>query len=179
MELSKLYITLAVTGVEQAKNEINDVTDTAEKSSNKMSKFGSIMKGIGKGVLVATGAVATASVGLIKKVSSNYGALQQSIGGIETLFKDSADKVIQNANNAYTTAGISANDYMQQVTSFSASLLQALGGDTEKACDSADMAIRDMADNANKMGTSMEMIQNAYQGFSKQNYTMLDNLKLG
>ena len=179
MELSKLYITLAVTGVEQAKADINDVTDTTEKSSNKMSKFGSIMKGIGKGVLVATGAVATASVGLIKKVSSNYGALQQSIGGIETLFGESADKVIKNANNAFTTAGISANDYMQQVTSFSASLLQSLGGDTEKACDSADMAIRDMADNANKMGTSMEMIQNAYQGFSKQNYTMLDNLKLG
>lgn len=179
MELSKLYITLAVTGVEQAKADINDVTDTTEKSSTKMSKFGSIMKGIGKGVLVATGAVATASVGLIKKVSSNYGALQQSIGGIETLFGESADKVIKNANNAFTTAGISANDYMQQVTSFSASLLQSLGGDTEKACDSADMAIRDMADNANKMGTSMEMIQNAYQGFSKQNYTMLDNLKLG
>ena len=179
MELSKLYITLAVTGVEQAKADINDVTDTTEKSSNKMSKFGSFMKGLGKGVLVATGAVATASVGLIKKVSSNYGALQQSIGGIETLFGESADKVIKNANNAFTTAGISANDYMQQVTSFSASLLQSLGGDTEKACDSADMAIRDMADNANKMGTSMEMIQNAYQGFSKQNYTMLDNLKLG
>ena len=179
MELSKLYITLAVTGVEQAKADINDVTDTTEKSSNKMSKFGSIMKGIGKGVLVATGAVAGASIGFIKKVSSNYGALQQSIGGIETLFGESADKVIKNANNAFTTAGISANDYMQQVTSFSASLLQSLGGDTEKACDSADMAIRDMADNANKMGTSMEMIQNAYQGFSKQNYTMLDNLKLG
>ena len=179
MELFKLYGKIAVQGVEEAKADINDVTDEAEKSSNKMSKFGSFMKGLGKGVLVATGAVATASVGLIKKVSSNYGALQQSIGGIETLFGKSADKVIQNANNAFTTAGISANDYMQQVTSFSASLLQSLDGDTEKACDSADMAIRDMADNANKMGTSMEMIQNAYQGFSKQNYTMLDNLKLG
>ena len=130
------------------------------------------MKGIGKGVLVTTGAVATGSVALIKKVSSSYGALQQSIGGIETLFKESSDKVIQNANNAFKTAGISANEYMQQVTSFSASLLQALDGDTEKACDSADMAIRDMANNANKMGTSMEMIQNAYQGFSKQNYTI-------
>ena len=179
MELSKLYVTLAVLGVNKAKQDIESFTGTAEKSSSKMSKFGSFMKVLGKGVLATTGAVATGGVKLIKSVSSSYGALQQSIGGIETLFGKSADKVIKNANNAFTTAGISANDYMQQVTSFSASLLQSLGGDTEKACDSADMAIRDMADNANKMGTSMEMIQNAYQGFSKQNYTMLDNLKLG
>ena len=179
MELFKIFGTVGLKGVNESEEELKDLTDTAEKSSSKISKFTSVAKGIGKGVLVATGAVATASIGLIKKVSSNYGALQQSIGGIETLFGESADKVIKNANNAFTTAGISANDYMQQVTSFSASLLQALGGDTEKACDSADMAIRDMADNANKMGTSMEMIQNAYQGFSKQNYTMLDNLKLG
>ncbi len=179
MELFKIFGTVGLKGVNETKQELNDVTDKAEKSSNKMSKLGSFMKGVGKGVLVATGAVATGSVALIKSVSSSYGALQQSIGGIETLFGKSADKVIKNANNAFTTAGISANDYMQQVTSFSASLLQALGGDTEKACDSADMAIRDMADNANKMGTSMESIQNAYQGFSKQNYTMLDNLKLG
>lgn len=179
MELFKIFGTVGLKGVNETKQELNDVTDKAEKSSNRMSKLGSFMKGVGKGVLVATGAVATGSVALIKSVSSSYGALQQSIGGIETLFGKSADKVIKNANNAFTTAGISANDYMQQVTSFSASLLQALGGDTEKACDSADMAIRDMADNANKMGTSMESIQNAYQGFSKQNYTMLDNLKLG
>ena len=179
MELFKIFGTVGLKGVEESNQELDNLTNNAEKSSSKLSKFGSVMKGIGKGVLVATGAVATASVGLIKQVSSNYGALQQSIGGIETLFGKSANKVIENANNAFTTAGISANDYMQQVTSFSASLLQALGGDTEKACDTADMAIRDMADNANKMGTSMEMIQNAYQGFSKQNYTMLDNLKLG
>ena len=179
MELFRLFGTIGLKGVEESERQIKDLTDNAERSSSKLSKFGGFMKGLGKGVLVATGAVATGGVALIKSVSSQYGALQQSIGGIETLFKDSADKVIANANNAYTTAGISANDYMQQVTSFSASLLQALGGDTEKACDSADMAIRDMADNANKMGTSMEMIQNAYQGFSKQNYTMLDNLKLG
>lgn len=179
MELFKIFGTLALKGVDSAEKELKDLTGEAEKSSSKLSKFGSVMKGIGKGVLVTTGAVATGSVALIKKVSSSYGALQQSIGGIETLFKDSSDKVIQNANNAFKTAGISANEYMQQVTSFSASLLQALDGDTEKACESADMAIRDMADNANKMGTSMEMIQNAYQGFSKQNYTMLDNLKLG
>lgn len=179
MELFKIFGTVGLKGVNDTKQDLNDVTDTAEKSSSKLSKLGRVMGGIGKGVLAVTGAVATAGVGLIKSVSSSYGALQQSIGGIETLFGESANKVIENANNAFTTAGISANDYMQQVTSFSASLLQALGGDTEKACDSADMAIRDMADNANKMGTSMEMIQNAYQGFSKQNYTMLDNLKLG
>lgn len=179
MDLFKLYGTISLKGVEESEKQIREVTNTAEKSSSKLSKFGGFMAGVGKGVLAVTGAVTTGAIGLVKQVSSSYGALQQSIGGIETLFKDSASKVIENANNAYTTAGISANEYMQQVTSFSASLLQALDGDTEKACESADMAIRDMADNANKMGTSMEMIQNAYQGFSKQNYTMLDNLKLG
>lgn len=107
------------------------------------------------------------------------GDLEQSLGGIETLFKDSADIVITNAKKAYMTAGVSANDYMQQVTSFSASLLQSLGGDTEAAAKVADMAVIDMADNANKMGSTVESIQNAYQGFAKQNYTMLDNLKLG
>ena len=179
MELFRIFGTIGINGVDKVKNELNDVTNDAEKSSSKLSKFGGFMKGVGAGVLAVTGAVATGGIALIKNVSSQYGALQQSIGGIETLFKGSADKVIENANNAFTTAGISANEYMQQVTSFSASLLQAVGGDTEKACNTADMAIRDMADNANKMGTSMEMIQNAYQGFAKQNYTMLDNLKLG
>ena len=105
--------------------------------------------------------------------------LQQSIGGIETLFKGSADKVIDYANIAYKTAGLSANDYMESVTGFSASLLQSMGGDTKKAAKVADMAMIDMADNANKMGTDMGSIQTAYQGFAKQNYTMLDNLKLG
>lgn len=107
------------------------------------------------------------------------GALQQSLGGVETLFKDSASQVIAAANEAYRTAGVSANDYMKQVTSFSATLLQGLGGDTEAAAGYADKAIVQMADNANKMGTSMESIRYAYQGFAKDNYTMLDNLKLG
>ena len=106
-------------------------------------------------------------------------ALEQSLGGIETLFKDSADKVKANAAKAYQTAGMSANDYMELTTSFSASLLSSLAGDTSKAADVADMAMVDMSDNANKMGTNMEDIKNAYQGFAKQNYTMLDNLKLG
>lgn len=125
-------------------------------------------------------AIVAAGIGTALKATLMEGAdLQQSLGGIETLFKDSADKVIENAKNAYKTAGLSANDYMESVTSFSASLLQGLAGDTNKAADVADMALTDMSDNANKMGTSMELIQNAYQGFAKQNYTMLDNLKLG
>ena len=110
---------------------------------------------------------------------SSYSSYEQLVGGVDTLFKDSSEKVQQYAANAYQTAGMSANEYMEQVTSFSASLLKGLGGDTDKAADYADMAMRDMSDNANKMGTSMEAITNAYQGFAKQNYTMLDNLKLG
>ena len=107
------------------------------------------------------------------------GKLQQSLGGIETLFKDNADRVKGYAKEAYRTTGLSANAYMENVTGFSASLLQSLGGNTKKAAETANMAMIDMADNSNKMGTSMEAIQNAYQGFAKQNYTMLDNLKLG
>lgn len=122
---------------------------------------------------------AAAAVGVGKIISDSInegGKLQQSIGGIETLFKGTADKVVANAKQAFKTAGMSANEYMELTTSFSASLLQSVGGDTEKAAKYADMAIVDMSDNANKMGTSMESIQNAYQGFAKQNYTMLDNL---
>ena len=110
---------------------------------------------------------------------NSYAEYEQLVGGVETLFKDSSDIVMQYAANAYQTAGLSANDYMSTVTSFSASLLQGLGGDTEQAAEIANLAITDMSDNANKMGTDMEAIQNAYQGFAKQNYTMLDNLKLG
>lgn len=172
MELFKLVGKLAIEGVNEASEQLDGITD-------KAGKFKSAMGLIGKGALAVTGAVATGTVALVKSVSGAYGELQQSIGGIETLFGDSADKVIENANNAFKTAGLSANDYMQQVTSFSASLLQAVGGDTVKASETANMAIIDMADNANKMGTSIDMIQNAYQGFAKQNYTMLDNLKLG
>ena len=118
-------------------------------------------------------------VNLGKTALDSVGALEQNVGGVETLFGDTADAVIAAADRAYQTAGMSANDYMSTVTSFSASLLQSLSGNTEEAAQVADMAIIDMADNANKMGTSMDMIQNAYQGFAKQNYTMLDNLKLG
>ena len=114
-----------------------------------------------------------------KQAYSNYASYEQLVGGVQTLFGESSDKLIEYAQKAYKTAGVSANEYMEQATSFSATLLQGLQGDTEKAVEYADMAIKDMADNANKMGTSMYMIQNAYQGFAKDNYTMLDNLKLG
>lgn len=126
------------------------------------------------------GVIATAGIGAaLSKTLTEGAALEQSIGGVETLFKDSADQVIAAADRAFSTAGVSANDYMEQVTSFSATLLQGLGGDTEAAASYADKAIVQMADNANKMGTDMSAIQYAYQGFAKDNYTMLDNLKLG
>lgn len=179
MELFKIFGTIALNGVDDVNEQLDQTTQSAEQSASKLSKVGGFLKSVGKGILLATGAVVTGAVGLVKKVSASYGELQQSIGGVETLYGESAQKVIENANNAFKTAGISANEYMQQVTSFTASLLQSLDGDTAKTADVADMAVRDMADNANKFGTSMEAIQNAYQGFSKQNYTMLDNLKLG
>lgn len=122
---------------------------------------------------------ASGIVALTKSAIENYAEYEQLVGGVETLFKESSDTVMEYASNAYKTAGLSANEYMETVTSFSASLLQSLGGDTAEAAKYADQAITDMADNANKMGTDISMIQNAYQGFAKQNYTMLDNLKLG
>lgn len=149
-------------------------------------KLKSITSGLGKGLATAakigTAAVAAAAAGIVsltKSAVESYAEYEQLVGGVETLFKTSADRVMEYAENAYKTAGISANEYMSTVTSFSASLLQSLSGDTEKAADYANRALIDMADNANKMGTSMEAIQTAYSGFSKQNYTMLDNLKLG
>ncbi len=156
-----------------------DINGIGSKIKNGFSKIGNIAGTALKGATVAIGSAATAMTGLGVASVNSYADLEQNVGGIETLFKGSADKVIKNAENAYKTAGMSANQYMETVTSFSASLLQSLGGDTEKAADTADMALTDMSDNANKMGTSMELIQNAYQGFAKQNYTMLDNLKLG
>ena len=145
-------------------------------ASKVLGKIGSTLKSLAKGVTVAVSVAGGAVLG----GALNEGAkLQQSTGGVETLFKGDADKVKEYANQAYQTVGISANDYMEQVTSFSASLLSSLGGDTAKSADVANTAMVDMADNANKFGTDMGSIQNAYQGFAKQNYTMLDNLKLG
>lgn len=176
-ELGQAYVQImpSAKGISGSiQKQLDPEAETAGKSAG--------MK-IGAGLMVAaTAAVAATGVALGKIISSSLseGAnLQQSLGGIETLFKGSADKVKQYANDAYKTAGLSANDYMESVTGFSASLLQSMGGDTEKAAETANMALIDMSDNANKMGTSMESIQYAYQGFAKQNYTMLDNLKLG
>lgn len=144
-----------------------------------LGKIGSAVNTAVKASAAAVGA-ASAGVAALGTVCINaYADYEQLVGGVETLFKDSADTIQTYADNAYKTAGLSANEYMETVTSFSASLLQSLDGDTEKAAAAADLAITDMADNANKMGTAMESIQNAYQGFAKQNYTMLDNLKLG
>ena len=162
---------------------VSDAQSTANRGasgiSNALGKIGGVAKTVGKVTAVGLGVASTAVVALGKSAIGAYANYEQLVGGVETLFKDSADTVIKNASKAYRTAGLSANEYMETVTSFSASLLQSLGGDTVKASEMADMAITDMSDNANKMGTSMEMIQNAYNGFAKQNFTMLDNLKLG
>ena len=179
MELFKIFGRIAVNN-EEAHRELDNTTGKAKEASEKMGKFfGSVAKTIGKASLAAIGAAATGIAALTKSAVENYAEYEQLVGGVETLFKDSSAKVLEYANNAYKTAGLSANDYMETVTSFSASLLQSLGGDTEKAAEIGNMAVIDMSDNANKMGSSMESIQNAYAGFAKQNYTMLDNLKLG
>lgn len=149
------------------------------KVKDELSKVGNVALNVSKKLATVTAGITGALAGVVGAGVKSYADLEQNLGGVETLFKDSADKVVQNAKKAYKTAGVSANEYMQGVTSFSASLLQSLGGDTSKAADVADMAFSDMSDNANKFGTDMSSIQYAYQGFAKQNYTMLDNLKLG
>lgn len=146
------------------------------EGERQASTFGEKLKsglgGAAKAVGAAIGAAASGVAALTTSAVKNYANYEQLVGGVETLFKSSAGAVQQYAAEAYETAGLSANEYMETVTGFSASLLQSLGGDTEKAAKYADTAIRDMSDNANKMGTSMELIQNAYQGFAKQNYTI-------
>ena len=167
-ELAKAYVQI-VPSAQGIKGSITQAlggeADSAGTAAGK--GFGGKLIGALKGI------IATAAIGKALSATITEGAaLQQSIGGIETLFKESADKVKQNAAEAYRTAGMSANEYMELTTSFSASLLQSVAGDTAKAADIADMAMQDMSDNANKMGTSMEDIKNAYQGFAKQNYTI-------
>ena len=167
MNLFELFVKIGVD--DQASDKISDLS----------SKLGNGLKTAAK---IGTAAVATAGTAIVaigKQAIEQYADYEQLVGGVETLFKQSSDTVMGYAENAYKTAGMSANEYMETVTSFSASLLQSLDGDTAAAAEKANLAITDMSDNANKMGTDMEMIQNAYQGFSKQNYTMLDNLKLG
>ena len=147
--------------------------------SDGLSKVGSATKGVFKGIGGTIAGIATAIGGITIAATNAYADYEQLVGGVDTLFKESSEKLQKYADEAFKTSGLSANDYMETVTSFSASLLQSLDGDTEKAVEYADTAIRDMSDNANKFGTDMEMLQNAYQGFAKQNFTMLDNLKLG
>lgn len=167
---------------------VKEFADEEDKAGEHSLKLSDIIKGnlISEGIIAgfkglvgAVKSVSSAFIDVGKSAVSSYADYEQLIGGVETLFKDSAGLVENYANNAYKTSGLSANEYMETVTSFSASLLQSLNNDTAKSAQVADMAIVDMSDNANKMGTSMESIQTAYQGFAKQNYTMLDNLKLG
>ena len=155
------------------------IEDTGKKTSALGEKIKSGLAAAGKAAVVGVTAAATAIGTIGTKAIQAYADYEQLVGGVETLFKDSQDKVMEYANNAYKTAGLSANEYMETVTSFSASLLQSLDGDTSAAAEKANLALTDMSDNANKMGSDMTLIQNAYQGFAKANYTMLDNLKLG
>lgn len=169
-------------------DEVKDLAKNEDEAGKSAIKLGDLIKAnvISSAIIGGIKALGSAMVGLAKGAFNlgkqsieSFAEYEQLIGGVDTLFKESSGKVQEYANNAYKTAGLSANAYMETVTSFSASLLQSLNGDTAKSAEVANMAITDMADNANKMGTSMESIQDAYQGFAKQNYTMLDNLKLG
>lgn len=159
--------------------ELDETGKSVDNANDKFSKFGGALKASAVAMAAVGVAAGAAAVALGKAVIDAYADYEQLVGGIDTLFKDSSAEMQKYAANAYKTAGLSANEYMETVTGFSASLIQSLGGDTEAAVKYADMAITDMSDNANKMGTDMASIQNAYQGFAKQNYTMLDNLKLG
>ena len=165
--------------IDEYGKEVKKAGEDSEEAGKKFDKVKTAATALGTAAAAATAALAAAAIKLGKEVISAYADYEQLVGGVETLFKDSSGKVMEYANDAYKTAGLSANEYMETVTGFSASLISSLGGDTEKAAKYADMAITDMSDNANKMGSDMASIQNAYSGFAKQNYTMLDNLKLG
>lgn len=196
-----------ISSVKNMNESMKDATNSASKMSSVMKGIGSSAIKVGKGLAVAGAAAATAVTALVSKSVGAFADYEQLTGGVETLFgaggrsveeyaqsvgksvsdiqgkydslMSAQNVVLENANKAYMTAGMSANEYMDTVTGFSASLISSLGGDTNKAADYANSALVDMSDNANKMGTDMESIKNAYQGFAKQNYTMLDNLKLG
>ena len=174
-DIGTAYVNI-VPKAEGIKGKLSGMVNPAAESAGTA---GGKLMGLKMAAAVAAAAIGAVVVAGIKKSLTEGAKLEQSMGGIETLFKKNADIVVENARKAYKTAGISANEYMENVTSFSAALISSLSGDTKKAGKIADMAIVDMSDNANKMGTDMTAIQNAYQGFAKQNYTMLDNLKLG
>ena len=172
MELFKAFATL-VLDTSQFEDKIRGASGTFKSlGSTITSGVGNIAKVMSTGLVAGASAGATAIGAITKSAIENFAEYEQLVGGVETLFKDSANIIQGYAAQAYQTAGLSANEYMETVTSFSASLLQSLGGDTAQASEYANRAIIDMSDNANKMGTSMEMIQNAYQGFAKQNYTI-------
>lgn len=175
MNLFELFVKIGADTSEADKG----IDETGKKTSVLGEKIKNGLAAAGKAAVVGVTAAATAVGALGTKAVQAYADYEQLVGGVETLFKDSQDEVMEYANNAYKTAGLSANEYMETVTSFSASLLQSLDGDTSAAAEKANLALTDMSDNANKMGTDMTSIQNAYQGFAKANYTMLDNLKLG
>lgn len=171
------YTKSAATASESQFKAIGEALGKNLKSAAKM--VGKAFTAVAKTAVVGFSAAAAAVAAVSKSALNAYADYEQLVGGVETLFGNASDKVLQNANRAFQTAGLSANEYMETVTSFSASLLQSVGKDTKKAAEYADQALVDMSDNANKMGSNMQDIQNAYQGFAKQNYTMLDNLKLG
>ena len=175
----KVVISTALdnSGIEKDAGKLKSSVSNAAKSVS--GTLGGLTKVVAGVTATITAAFGAAAVAITKQAVDAYADYEQLIGGVETLFGDAADKVVGYAEDAFYTVGISANEYMETVTSFSASLINSLAGDTAKAAIVADMALTDMADNANKMGTPLESIKNAYQGFAKQNYTMLDNLKLG
>lgn len=194
-EIAKAYVQIvpSMRGIQAqlSKSLAPEVEKSGKESGQKMgnalagglksaaSSIGKAFTAAAKAAAVGFGAAAAAVAAVGKSALNAYADYEQLVGGVETLFGNASDKVLQNANRAFQTAGLSANEYMETVTSFSASLLQSVGKDTKKAAEYADQALVDMSDNANKMGSNMQDIQNAYQGFAKQNYTMLDNLKLG
>lgn len=178
MNIFELFGTISIDNA-RANRAIDETMGHARSASNVFAKIGSVAVKAGKIAAVGIGAAATAIGKLTKDAVAAYADYEQLVGGVETLFEASSNTVLAYANNAYKTAGMSANQYMDTVTAFSASLLQSLGGDTAKAAEYADLAITDMADNANKMGTSIGDIENAYKGFSKFNFAMLDNLRIG
>lgn len=176
MEIFKIFGTLALNGQDKFNKDIDNATGKGASFASKLKSGLTTAAKVGGAAIAAVG---TGMVWLAKQAIDSYGDYEQLVGGVDTLFKESSATVQGYAQTAYKTAGLSANEYMETVTSFSASLLQSLGNNTAAAAEMADLAITDMSDNANKMGTDMTAIQNAYNGFAKQNYTMLDNLKLG
>lgn len=167
---------------DDAGESVEDAGDSAEKANDGFTVWKATLANLAssaiQSVISKVGELAQKIGELTTTAVSNYADYEQLVGGVETLFGDSADALVNYADSAYKTVQLSANDYMETATSFAASLIQGLGGDTEAAVELTNLAITDMADNANKMGTDIESIQNAYQGFAKQNYTMLDNLNI-